>query len=227
MKKIFFLISAAFALVACSRSPERYVAVVEESLPKTVSIYVTRGSSNTIAGAGVFVSKNAHVLTCAHLFAPTFGPIIIVTNEGVAMPAELLAIDTRNDLALLKADTKAITPFVKIADPRRLKVGQEVLAIGNPLNLNGTVTHGIISALNRDHSFRYNLVQSDAFINPGNSGGPLLNLNGELVGINVMLLNPVGIPLFTGLGFATSAGQCYEFMVRSVNKYKGLVLQKF
>jgi S1-C subfamily serine protease len=215
----------------CS-TKEPFVRVAEEAAPKSTSVYVNviadvltltieKGKFKIekstaparYAGAGVFISENGHVLTCAHLFdASVITAMTVCDYGGTCQGAELLYKDDRRDLALLKIEGP--TPYVRLADPRKLRVGQQVLAIGNPAGLEFTVTSGIISALNRDFSFRYNATQSDAAINPGNSGGPLFNLDGELVGINSFFIPTSNAPVFSGLGFSVSSAQIVEFLTR-------------
>jgi serine protease Do len=232
----------AFALLlgGCASS-EKYVKVSEESLPKTVSIQVTAivqqvmvdwgpdgititESTATVKflGAGVFISDNGHVLTVEHLFdAGQILGITVCQYDGTCQGAEILSIDVKKDLALIRVEGP--TPnYARVADPRKLRVGQEVLAIGSPLGLDFSVSHGIISALNRDFAFRYDATQSDTPINPGNSGGPLFNLAGELVGINSFMIPPVNAPVFTGLGFSTSGSEIVKFLTDVRAKYESL-----
>lgn len=216
---------------------DRFVQLAATTQVKSVAIYVktvvpvikfnVEGSDLTvtkttatvkITGSGVFITPNGHVLTCAHLFTEgRIKDIQVVQSDGTAEKGEVLFKDVKADLALLKIKAYYKLPYAILEDPRKLAVGQEVLAVGNPLGLPFTVTHGIISALNRD-DFKYNLTQSDAFINPGNSGGPLFNLHGKLVGINTLILPPIDQPVFTGLGFSVPPGQILEFLTR----FKGL-----
>jgi serine protease Do len=177
-------------------------------------------------GAGVFISPNGHILTCAHLFNEgKIKAINIEAYDGYVYAAEILAVDPSRDLALLKIWEN--TPhYAVLEDPRNLRVGQEVIAVGNPLALSFSVTHGILSAFNRDFDNRYDTIQSDTFLNPGNSGGPLFNLRGRLVGINSFLIPPVPLPIFTGCGFSVSPGRIIEFLTILRKKYDGLPVYK-
>lgn len=202
---------------------ERYVAMLQEALPKSVSVYVSgelEGHRGRFLGSGVYISKRGHVLTAAHLFSmDKMTGITVCDYQGTCTGAELLYKEDNKDLALLKSGFDD-TPVAKLADPRKLKVGQEVLAIGNPLGLNNSVCHGIISALYRDEiGGMYNMTQSDTMINPGNSGGPLFNLNGELVGINSSIVPVVPfLPINSGLAFSVQSGQIIEFLTRFKNR---------
>lgn len=182
---------------------------------KTLAEVTKTGSS----GAGVFISPYGHILTCAHLFhgSPDKYNINILTYNDQSYDAELLSIDTRRDLALLKID--AHTPYYKkVVRPGTLEIGQEVLAIGHPYGFDWTVTKGIISQLNVDQ-LQYNMIQTDAAINPGNSGGPLIDQNGNIIGINTKMIAFTDPPTSTGLGFAVSNDQIWIFLT----KFKGLL----
>lgn len=207
------------------------IKVASESLHKTVSIRVEgvipvslfdmllTTQPIAVGGAGVYITPEGHILTCAHLFdMPVIETILIGTYDGETSSATLLYKDDDRDLALLATDPGFPVEYARLGDPRTLEVGQPVVAIGNPLGLNFTVTHGIISALNRDNMGIYNMIQSDAFLNPGNSGGPLFDLEGSLIGINSRIRPPVRAPIFTGLGFAVDPTQIIEFLA----KFQGL-----
>jgi serine protease Do len=230
MKKFIGLL--AFLIVGCA-PVDRYVKIVDEVTPKAVMVEVKavvsqvtftldengiRVEESTVAvrvrGSGVFISPEGHIVTCDHVIAfDNLVEVLISDYYGNTWKAEVLFTEPRLDLALLKITPDYETPYAKIADPRKIKVGQEVIAVGNPLGLDFSVTHGIISALHRDIGV-YNMNQSDAFINPGNSGGPLFNLRGELVGINSRIIPPVNANIFTGCGFSVNSGQIVEFLTR-------------
>lgn len=213
----------------------RQVRIIKNSLPKTVmiqvaGIYESQESTRSVAvrGAGVFISPTNHVLTCAHLFRlKSINSISVCSLDGICTAAELLNLDDHKDLGLLRANFDEPTPYAELQDPRTLAVGQEVIAIGNPLGLEFSVSHGIISALYRDIGAFYNLTQTDVMINPGNSGGPLLDLEGKLVGINNLIIPVIPIlPINTGLAFSVQSGQIIEFLSKfygiesSIPKFK-------
>ena len=126
----------------------------------------------------------------------------VILNDGTTLKAEIVGRDTKTDLALLKVKPDKPLKAVKFGDSDKLRLGEWVIAIGNPFSLGGTVTAGIVSARNRDiQSGPYdNYIQTDAAINRGNSGGPLFNLNGEVVGVNTAIISPSGGSI--GIGFA-------------------------
>jgi serine protease Do len=152
-------------------------------------------------GSGVLISPEGHLLTNEHVIAAA-DEIQVKLNSGKTFKARIIGKDTRTDLAVLKIDSEDSLPHVPIGDSSTLRVGEWVVAIGNPFGLGLTVTAGVVSAINRDLSIDRersykDLIQTDASINPGNSGGPLLNSKGELVGVNTAI-----IPYGQGIGFA-------------------------
>lgn len=152
-------------------------------------------------GSGVIISEDGHLLTNQHVIAEA-DEIQVALVGGRKIKASIIGQDPQSDLAVLQLQEKGIYPFVALGDSDALRVGDWVVAIGNPFSLGITVTAGVVSALGRDLSvdrqrnFR-NLIQTDASINPGNSGGPLLNTKGEVIGINTAI-----VPYGQGIGFA-------------------------
>ena len=152
------------------------------------------GSGFVIDAAGIVVTNN-HVIAEAD-------EITVILNDGTRLKAELIGKDQKTDLALLRVKPDKPLKAVKFGDSEKLRLGEWVIAIGNPFSLGGTVTAGIVSARNRDiNSGPYdNYIQTDASINRGNSGGPLFNLEGEVVGVNTAIISPSGGSI--GIGFA-------------------------
>jgi serine protease Do len=152
------------------------------------------GSGFIIDTAGVVVTNN-HVIADAD-------EINVIMNDGTKIKAELVGVDKKTDIAVLKF--KPVKPLisVKFGDSDKLRLGEWVIAIGNPFSLGGSVTAGIVSARNRDISQGPydSYIQTDASINRGNSGGPLFNLEGEVIGVNTLIISPTGGSI--GLGFA-------------------------
>ena len=131
--------------------------------------------------------------------------ITVIFNDGTKLKAELIGKDSKTDLALLRVKPEKPLKAVKFGNSDKLRLGEWVIAIGNPFSLGGSVTAGIVSARNRDiNSGPYdNYIQTDAAINRGNSGGPLFNLDGEVVGVNTAIISPSGGSI--GIGFAVPA----------------------
>ncbi len=152
-------------------------------------------------GSGFIIDASGLVVTNNHVIADA-DEITVILNDGTRIKAELIGKDTKIDLALLRIKTEHPLKAVKFGDSDRLRLGEWVIAIGNPFSLGGTVTAGIVSARNRDiNSGPYdNYIQTDAAINRGNSGGPLFNLEGEVVGVNTAIISPSGGSI--GIGFA-------------------------
>lgn len=163
------------------------------------------GQNNVIpkrgSGSGVLISPEGHLLTNEHVIADA-DEIQVKLNNGKSLKATIIGKDTLTDLAVLKIEADTALPHIPIGDSSTMRVGEWVIAIGNPFGLGMTVTTGVISAINRDLSVDRNrsykdLIQTDASINPGNSGGALINSRGELIGINTAI-----IPYGQGIGFA-------------------------
>src|SRR5450631_2540992 len=152
-------------------------------------------------GSGFIIDASGLVVTNNHVISDA-DEISVILNDGSILKAEIVARDTKTDLALLRVKPVKPLKAVKFGDSDKLRLGEWVIAIGNPFSLGGTVTAGIVSARNRDiQSGPYdNYIQTDAAINRGNSGGPLFNLDGEVIGINTAIISPSGGSI--GIGFA-------------------------
>src|SRR6195256_6399220 len=152
-------------------------------------------------GSGFVIDPSGIVVTNNHVIADA-DEITVIFNDGTRLKAELIGKDQKTDIALLRVKPDKPLKAVKFGDSEKLRLGEWVVAIGNPFSLGGTVTAGIVSARNRDiNSGPYdNYIQTDAAINRGNSGGPLFNLEGEVIGINTAIISPSGGSI--GIGFA-------------------------
>src|ERR1700693_2469931 len=152
-------------------------------------------------GSGFIVDTSGIVVTNNHVIADA-DEINVIMNDGSKFKAELVGVDKKTDLAVLKFKPTKPLIAVKFGDSDKLRLGEWVIAIGNPFSLGGSVTAGIVSARNRDISQGPydNYIQTDASINRGNSGGPLFNLDGEVVGVNTLIISPSGGSI--GIGFA-------------------------
>ncbi|HTJ99696.1 MAG TPA: DegQ family serine endoprotease [Bordetella sp.] len=141
-------------------------------------------------GSGFFISADGFVLTNNHVVSDATD-IFVTLTDGREFKAKVIGTDERTDVALLKIEAKDM-PFLPIGDDSKIKKGQWVLAIGSPFGLDSTVTAGIVSAINRDTGEYLPFIQTDVAVNPGNSGGPLLNLQGEVIGINSQIISRSG-----------------------------------
>jgi len=141
-------------------------------------------------GSGFLLSPDGYVMTNAHVVEGADEVTVTLTDKR-EFKAKIIGSDQRTDVALLKIEAASL-PFVRVGDVNRMKVGEWVIAIGSPFGLESTVTAGIISAKQRETGDYLQLLQTDVAINPGNSGGPLINMRGEVVGINSQILSPSG-----------------------------------
>lgn len=141
-------------------------------------------------GSGFIISDDGYILTNNHVVARSNG-IFVTLTSGKEYKAKIIGTDPRTDVALIKIDAKDLPPL-PIGDSTKLKKGQWVLAIGSPFGLDSTVTSGIVSAINRETGDYLPFIQTDVAVNPGNSGGPLLNLAGQVVGVNSQIISQSG-----------------------------------
>jgi serine protease Do len=155
----------------------------------------------TALGSGFVIDPTGYIVTNNHVIESATD-IQVTTTDGIDHPAKLIGADPKTDLALLKIETAKPIPYVQFGDSDKARVGDWVLAVGNPFGLGGTVTTGIVSARSRDiHEGPFDdFLQIDASINQGNSGGPTFDMNGNVVGINTAIFSPSGGSV--GIGFA-------------------------
>ncbi|HRG19094.1 MAG TPA: trypsin-like peptidase domain-containing protein, partial [Flavobacterium lutivivi] len=152
-------------------------------------------------GSGVIISEDGYIVTNNHVIKDATD-LEVTLNNNKSYKAKLIGTDSKMDIALLKIDADEKLPYSTFADSDMVKVGEWVLAVGNPYNLTSTVTAGIVSAKarNLDTNGIQSFIQTDAAVNPGNSGGALVNTRGELIGINTMISSPTGS--YAGYSFA-------------------------
>ena len=174
---------SATEIVEVRRSPTGFHTLFDE-----IFDFPTRKYERTGVGSGFVIHRDGYIVTNAHVVAKTVQRKVSFA-DGREFEAEIVAMDTKHDLAVLSIKTDEPVQAIKLGRSDDLMIGETVIAVGNPLGLENTVTVGVISALDRTLNFSEKvsyrgLIQTDASINPGNSGGPLLNINGELIGIN-------------------------------------------
>ena len=228
--KVFILVFFINTNLWSKAAPESFADLAEELMPSVVNISTTQtvktqanpfpfqfppGSpfgemfkefdrpterKATSLGSGFVIKKNGTVITNNHVIANAEDIIVRINNKEYK--AKVVGADPYSDLAVLKIDTKETFNIVEFGNSDKARVGDWVMAIGNPFGLGGTVTSGIISARNRDINLtRYDdFIQTDASINQGNSGGPLFDMNGNVIGINTAIISPSGAS--SGIGFA-------------------------
>ncbi len=207
------------AMASATPRPAFSSMVYQTILPSLVFIQTNLPGTNGLLadgfGSGVIVNDGGDILTSLHLV--TSAPRIQVTfADGTESAAEIIAAQAENDIAVLRASSppEIIVPAI-LGNPNAMNVGDEAYVVGSPFGLYDSMTSGVISGFNRTFQLPDNaqklegLIQFDAAVNPGNSGGPLLNRDGQVVGIVTALLNPTKQNVFVGVGFAvtiTAAG---------------------
>ena len=200
-----FVIFLTFAVTwyFITDNKNKLVSAADKSIGSVVTISSLNNSSfsnnkNGI-GSGVIFSNEGYIVTNLHILNSQ--NINVKLYNGKNYPASIIGIDKNADIAVLKISTEDELKPINIADSDNLKVGDRVLAIGNPYGIGISVSNGIISATGRDYGNPYlQLIQTDAAINPGNSGGALINENGNLIGINSKIFSSTGA--YQGIGFA-------------------------
>ncbi|MFD4673067.1 trypsin-like peptidase domain-containing protein [Lentzea sp. NPDC058450] len=194
--------------------------VANKLLPSVVQIRVTT-RSGAGEGSGFIISSNGQIVTNNHVIegAATGGDIKVVFADGKTVSGKILGRDPSSDIAVIQADGVSGLPVVNLGNSGDMKIGQNVVAVGSPFDLAGTVTSGIVSSLDRPVSAGgdsnsqatvLNAIQTDAAINPGNSGGPLVNMQGQVIGINSAIYSPSqgqGQAGSVGIGFAIPMDQ--------------------
>lgn len=210
LKKIFLLLTliAVVAIIpvsAYTADEAKIIQAVALNKPCVVNIDTYQGSASGI-GSGVILNESGYIITNAHVIKKA-NNIVVTLSNGEKYKAAVVKSNPEYDIAILKINPSSKLTPARFGDSDNLKLGQTVIAIGNPVHFNWTVTLGVISALNREVQFmniRYkNLIQTDAAINPGNSGGPLIDSSGYVIGINTLVYS--GTSAMTpaqGLSFA-------------------------
>ena len=186
-----------------SNDNNKLVSASEKSISSVVTISSTNkqsySSNKNGIGSGVIFSEDGYIVTNLHILSGN--NIDVKLNNGKIYSASIIGIDKNADIAVLKISNDEPLIPINFADSDNLKVGDKVLAIGNPYGIGTSVSSGIISATGRDYGNPYlQLIQTDAAINPGNSGGALVNENGNLIGINSKIFSKTGA--YQGIGFA-------------------------
>jgi S1-C subfamily serine protease len=200
-------------ILASATPPPAFSARVYQTIQPSLVLIQTRGQTTTGArahgvGSGVVVNDRGDILTSLHVVADSTA-IQLTFADGTQSSAEVTVTQPENDIAVLRANQPPaqLVPAI-LGNPNAMRVGDEVFAVGHPLGLYGSMSAGVISGF--DRSFQpqnsdqrlQGLIQIDAAVNPGNSGGPLLNRDGQVIGIVAGLVNPTEQEVFIGLGFA-------------------------
>lgn len=168
------------------------------------------------SGTGCIIDPKGIILTSSHVVddAPS---VQVTISTGEVFKGQIISkMGKDNDLALIKINAKKLLPTLELGDSEKVKVGQKVLAIGNPFGFNGTLTTGIVSRID----YTKNKIQTDAAINPGNSGGPIINIHGEVIGISQSIYNPDNNISNIGIGFAVPINEAKNFIKLSMSNTK-------
>jgi putative serine protease PepD len=205
--------TSASATPLSANTPSDLTSVINKIMPSVVQVNVSSGSQQGI-GSGVILSQDGRILTNNHVVSGA-DQITVKLSDGRTVDATVLRTDPSSDLALIQANGVSGLTAASLGNSDSVKVGDSVIAIGSPGGLQGTVTTGIVSALNREvtvaaeeqrqspfpfsrngngNSVTYHAIQTDASINQGNSGGPLFNSAGQVIGINSAIYSPVSSP---------------------------------
>lgn len=209
MKKIFIIILFLLSVPAYAFDLDENttIRIYKNVLPAIVCVdsQLYNGMS---CGSGCIIDKSGIILTSAHV-VDSGEHVVVTIYNGQNYPAKIIKkFGEKNDIVLLKIDVDFDLKTVKLGNSEKIKVGQKVLAIGNPFGFNGTLTKGIISRVD----YANDKIQTDAAINPGSSGGPLINKNGEIIGINQAIFNPDNNISNIGIGFAIPINTIKDYL---------------
>lgn len=186
-----------------SKNENKFISATNNSIESVVTVYTYGGNrsfANNSIGSGVIFSEDGYIVTNTHIISGN-KLIKVKLHTGEEFDANLIGADANADIAVLKINSNTLLKPINVSNSDDLKIGDKVLAIGNPYGIGISVSSGIISATGRDYGNPYlELIQTDAAINPGNSGGALINENGNLIGINTKIFSRTGA--YQGLGFA-------------------------
>ncbi|NVM24994.1 MAG: trypsin-like peptidase domain-containing protein [Desulfobacterales bacterium] len=226
---VFFLLSGHSVGIAETEDEENNISIYRRVGPGVVNItsvviqrdFLFNPIPREGAGSGSIIDTAGHILTNHHVIRDSTKLEVTLSDES-KWPARFVGADPDNDLAVIKIDApKERLTVIPMGDSARLKVGQKVLAIGNPFGLGQTLTTGVISSLGRFIRSEagvliHDVIQTDAAINPGNSGGPLLDSTGKIIGINSAIISPTGTSV--GIGFAVPVNTAKRILPELIAK---------
>ena len=219
LSRINFLILIGILtyLFANMSNEDAYVEAILKASPSVINISSKKNngtrsyngaSKNEVIGSGIIISNDGYIVTNLHVIEGT-KIVEVEMGNGQIYPASLIGFDRRSDLAVIKINPMDALKPIQVSNSASVRVGDQVIAIGNAFGLGKTFTSGIISATGRDYGNPYlELIQTDAAINPGNSGGALINHKGNLIGMNTKIFSKTGS--YAGIGFALPANKMIE-----------------
>lgn len=224
MGRLSLILAAGLALMASMTPVYAYAPQFDTEEQENIGVYdLAARATVTInalvegkpsSGTGVLIDESGIVLTSSHVIGDSTN-VYVALSDGRKGPATIIGrAGEKSDLALLKITVYGATPYLKLGDSSKVKVGQKVLALGNPYGFERTLTTGIISRIDSER----NRLQTDAAINPGSSGGPLLDTQGYVIGINQSIYNPDGDRSNIGIGFAVPINSARTFLKDLANQ---------
>lgn len=213
MKKIYLLFLIILLQNVSYANDEKLAISVYKKINPAIVCIDTQLKKGISCGTGCIIDDSGIILTSAHVVESGENIIITMFNGKNYIAKIMRRFGEKQDIVLLKIEANEKLKTVKLGNSEKIKVGQKVLAIGNPFGFNGTLTQGIISRID----YAKNRIQTDAAINPGSSGGPLLNKKGEIIGINQAIFNPDNNISNIGIGFAIPINTIKEYLHESSN----------
>ena len=219
MKNLFlFIFSFVLFYPDLSSGHQSFSDIINKNIDSAVSISTLIDDDNSVSlGSGFIIDKEGYIITNNHVIDKA-KTINVILNNGNVYKAEIIGIDKKTDIALIKIEPYEILQPVVFGDSDNIKLGDWIIAIGNPFGLGASATAGIISAKSRDiDSGSYNdFIQTDASINQGNSGGPMFNMQNEVIGMNTSIFSTTGNSM--GIGFATPSN-IIVWIVKQLRQY--------
>lgn len=226
----FIVTMLAVCVIAVHTSPAAYCGILDTNRydeDSTITAIYEKASPSIVlieadlpdgvsTGTGCIIDSRGYILTSSHVI--TGAPSVQVTiSTGEVFNGNIVSVMGKdNDLAIIKIDAKKALPVLSLGDSEKVKVGQRVLAIGNPFGFSNTLTTGIVSRID----YKKNKIQTDAAINPGNSGGPIINIHGEVIGISQSIYNPDNNISNIGIGFAVPINEAKNFIKLAMSNAK-------
>lgn len=192
------------------------ITAIYEKLSPAIVLVEADLKDGLSTGTGCVIDSRGYILTSSHVISGAPSVQITISTGEVFKGSIVSVMGKDNDLAIIKINAKKTLPTIALGDSEKVKVGQKVLAIGNPFGFSNTLTIGIVSRID----YSKNKIQTDAAINPGNSGGPIINIHGEVIGISQSIYNPDNNISNIGIGFAVPINEAKNFIKLAMSNSK-------
>ena len=209
-------ISSAGILSNYADDEDTVITRIYEKMAPAIVLIEADLKEGLSSGTGCIIDPRGIILTSSHVVDNAPAVQVTISTGEVFKGKTISVMGKDNDLALIKINAKKALPTIELGDSEKVKVGQRVLAIGNPFGFSGTLTTGIVSRID----YSKNKIQTDAAINPGNSGGPIINIHGEVIGISQSIYNPDNNISNIGIGFAVPINEAKIFIKLSMSDNK-------